>query len=91
MERPRQQLGSIADGSQDWRLTILRAATHEKELGDHDSCLSRSHYTETDLTSRERAVTAGIEPGTSSSGVTRSTDWATAPSEWLISLWNVSP
>ena len=27
------------------RLTILRAATHETELGDHDFCLSRSHYT----------------------------------------------
>ena len=27
------------------RLKILRAATHETELGDHDFCLSRSHYT----------------------------------------------
>ena len=49
------------------RLTILRAATHETELGDHDFYLSRSHYTDTDPTSRERAATA------------RSTDWATAP------------
>ena len=32
------------------RLTILRAATHETELGDHDFCLSRSHYTDTDPT-----------------------------------------
>ena len=56
------------------RLTILRAATHETELGDHDFCLSRSHYTDTDPTSRERAATAGIEPGTSSPGVARSTD-----------------
>ena len=32
--------------------TILRAATHETELGDHDFCLSRSHYTDTDLTRR---------------------------------------
>ena len=47
------------------RLTMLRAVTHETELGDHDFCLSRSHYTDTDLTSRERAATAGIEPGTS--------------------------
>ena len=54
-------------------LTILRAATHETELGDHDFCLSRSHYTDTDPTSRERAATAGIEPGTSSPGVARST------------------
>ena len=55
------------------RLTILCAATHETELGDHDFCLSRSHYTDTDPTSRERAATAGIEPGSSSPGVARST------------------
>ena len=55
------------------RLTILRAATHETELGDYDFCLSRSHYTDTDPTCRERAATAGIEPGTSSPGVARST------------------
>ena len=54
------------------RLTILRAATHETELGDHDFCLSRSHYIDTDPTCRERAATAGIEPGTSSPGVARS-------------------
>ena len=51
------------------RLTILRAATHETETGDHDFCLSWSHYTDTDPTSREGAATAGIEPGTSSPGV----------------------
>ena len=28
------------------RLTILRAATYETELGDHDFCLNRSHYTD---------------------------------------------
>ena len=56
------------------RLTILRAATHETELGNHDFCLSRSHYTDTDPTCRERAATAGIEPGTSSPGVVRSSD-----------------
>ena len=61
------------------RLTILRVATHETELGDHDFCLSRPHYTDTDPTSGERAATAGNEPGTSSPGVARSTDWATAP------------
>ena len=55
------------------RLTILRAATHETELGDHGFCFSRSHYTDTDPTSRERAATAGIEPGSSSPGVARST------------------
>ena len=36
------------------RLTILRAATHETELGDHDFCLSQSHYTDIDPTSRKR-------------------------------------
>ena len=55
------------------RLTILRAATHETELGDHGFCFSRSHYTDTDPTSRERAATAGIELVSSSPGVTRST------------------
>ena len=34
------------------RLTILHASTHETELGDNDFCLSRSHYTDTDPTSR---------------------------------------
>ena len=56
------------------RLTILRAATNDTELGDHDFCLSRSHYTDTDPTSREQAASAGIEPGTSSPGVAGSTD-----------------
>ena len=51
----------------------IRAATHETELGDHDFCLSRSHYTDTDPTCRERAATTGIQPGTSSPGVARST------------------
>ena len=44
-------------------LTILRADTHETELGDHDFCLSRSHYTETDPTSRERRAQRGSNPG----------------------------
>ena len=60
-------------------LTILRAATHKTEQGDHDFCLSRSHYTDTDPTRREQAATAGIKPRTSSPGVACSTDWATAP------------
>ena len=64
------------------RLTILRAATHETELGDHDFCLSRSHYTDTDPTCRERAATAGIEPGTSSPGVARSTAELPRPPSW---------
>ena len=34
------------------RLYRGRAATHETELGEHDFCLSRSHYTDTDPTSR---------------------------------------
>ena len=55
-------------------LTILLAATHETERGDHDFCLSRSHYTDTDPTSKERAATAEIKSETSSPGVARSTD-----------------
>ena len=43
-QRPRQLLGYIADGPQDERLTILSAATHETELGDHDFCLRQLHY-----------------------------------------------
>ena len=35
------------------RLTNLSVATHETELGDHDFCLSRSHYTDTDPTHQE--------------------------------------
>ena len=49
-----------------------------QERGDHDFCLSRSQYTDTNPISRERAATAGIEPKTSSPGVARSTDRATA-------------
>ena len=71
---PRQQLGYMADGPQDRASEILRAATRETELGDHDFCLSQSHYTDTDPTCRERAARAGIEPGTSSPRVARSTD-----------------
>ena len=67
-------LSYIADGSQDWSLTILPAASQETERGDHDICLNRSHYTDTDRTNRERATTARIEPRTSSPGVARSTD-----------------
>ena len=74
--------------SQDWRLTILCAATHGTERGDHDFCLRRSHHTYTDPTSRERAATAEIEPRTSSPGVARSTDWATAPPEKTVMAWN---
>ena len=48
-------------GSKTERLPILRGATHETELGEHDFCLSRSHYTDTDPTSWERTATAGIE------------------------------
>ena len=37
----------------------------ETKRGDHDFCLSQSHYTDTYPTSREWAATAGIKPGTS--------------------------
>ena len=35
---------------------------HTGEWGDHDFCLTRSHYTDTHPTSRERTTTVGIEP-----------------------------
>ena len=54
--------------------SFFRAATHETERGHHGFCISRSHYTDTDPTSREREATAGIEPRTSSPEVARSTD-----------------
>ena len=66
-------------GPKTGRLNILRAATHETELGDHDFCLSRSHYTDTDPTSRERAATAGIEPETSSRALYRLSKLAPPP------------
>ena len=52
VKRPRQQLGYIGDGSQDRRLTILRPDTNKTERGDHDFCLSRSRYADTDPTSK---------------------------------------
>ena len=52
----------------------------------HDFCLSRSHYTDTDPTSREQAATAGIEPGTSSPVVKRFMDWATAPPQMPVQI-----
>ena len=55
------------------RLTILHAVTDEIELEDHAFCLSRSQHTDSDPTSRERAARAGMEPGTSSPEVERST------------------
>ena len=54
--------------------THLSCLEHETVRGDHKVCLSRSHYTDTDPTSGERAATAGIEPTTSSPAVARSTD-----------------
>ena len=77
-------MGYIADGSQDWRLAILRAATHEAERGDYDFCLSWSHYTDNDPTTREGVATAGIEPKASSPGVARSSDWASVPLPLLV-------
>ena len=84
---PTTLLGYIADGPQDWRRTIISAATHETEQGDHDFCLSRSHCTDTHPTSRERAAAAGMESWTSSPGVARSTDWATVTPEETADLY----
>ena len=57
----------------------LHAATHDTERGDYGVCLCRSHYTDTDPTSRERVARAVIKPRSSSPGVARSTA-ATPPS-----------
>ena len=54
----------MADSSQDRRLTISRAATHETERKDNGFCLSRSHYTENEPNSRERVARAAIDPRT---------------------------
>ena len=35
-------------GFQGWRLTIISAATHKTERGDHDFCFIRLYYTDTD-------------------------------------------
>ena len=61
--------------------TRLYRGRAPRQLGDHDFCLSRSHYTDTDPTSRERAAAAGIEPGASSPGVARSTAELPRPPE----------
>ena len=64
----------------DWFLNVLvnnktisrtgsKTETDETEREDHDFCLSRSHYTDTDPISRGRADTEGSSPG-----VARSTD-----------------
>ena len=63
---PVNNLAISRTGPKTERQTILRAATPETELGDHDFCLSQSHYTDTDPTSRERAATGRIEPRSSS-------------------------
>ena len=54
-----------------------REIDRQTERGDFDFCLSRSHYTDTDPISKERAATAGIVPATSSPRFVRSIDRAT--------------
>ena len=46
------------------RVPKLTSGT-ETEQGDHDFCLRRSQYTETDPNGRERSATEGIKPSTS--------------------------
>ena len=57
-QRLRQLLGYIADGPHG-----RACATHGTELGDNDFCLRRSHYTNTDPTSRERRPQRESNPG----------------------------
>ena len=51
------------DRPQHWRLTILRVATHKTKWGDHDFCLSQSHCTDTDPTSKERVFHTADQAG----------------------------
>ena len=65
------------------RLTILRAATHETELGDHGFCFSRSHYTDTDPISSKWFARVGIELLVYWWEAAHSTNWATEPTTLL--------
>ena len=69
---------------------ILRAATHETERGDHDFCLTRSHSTNIDPTSKGRVATAETERTTSTPEIARSTDWVTASPVGVIILENMT-
>ena len=60
-----------------WQFYVL---PHVRQSGETMISFSAGHIILTPTqTSRERAATAGIKPGTSWPGVARSTDWATAP------------
>ena len=62
-----------------WQFYVL---PHMRQSWETMASVSAGHindYTDTDPTSRERAATAGVEPGTSSPGVACSTDWANTP------------
>ena len=48
-------------GSPDWHLRILRTAT-QRQLGDHDLCLSQSDYTDAYPNTGEWVPRTGIEP-----------------------------
>ena len=63
--RPGQQLGYIADGSLDSRLTILLAAVlpHTRQSGETFTSVSAGQNYYTDPTIREQAATAGIDSG----------------------------
>ena len=61
-----------------WQFYVL---PHMRQSWETMTSVSACHIiTDTDPTSRERAVTAAIETGTSSPEVARSTDWAILPS-----------
>ena len=61
-ERPRQQQGYITDRSQDLLLPGYVLPHTRQERGDHDFCLRRSHYIDTNPTGRELVARVGIEP-----------------------------
>ena len=69
-------------------LHVLPPRGHtETERGENDFCLSRSHCTGTDQTSRERAPGTGIESTTSWLGVARTIDTATVPPPLVFREW----
>ena len=57
-----------------YRVSRLTSDIFKTDLGDHDFCLSWSHYIDTDPTSRVRTPREGIVPMNSWQGVASSTD-----------------
>ena len=59
----------------------------ETGRGHHDFCLSRSQFTGSDPTSKERTPAVGIESTISWPEVARSTDWVTAHKDQWVATY----